>query len=111
MLGRSKEILIFTAINDSEKAEDMIIDLLEDELIISGTIFPEVKLYYKWAGSINVDDEIKLMIKAREENYEAIEEYIQTHHHYTAPEIVKIDATFGSDKFKSFVKKKFQNQS
>jgi len=102
----ASEIIIFTAINEMELAQDMVTDLLDSELITSGTIFPSVQLLYKWDGTINMDDEIKIMLKAKGEDYDDIEEYIQEKHPYMFPEIVKIDASFGSKKFKKFISEK-----
>ena len=104
----SGEILIFTAINEEEKAEDMLVDLLESGLIISGTIFPSVKLFYRWNDKINIDEEVKILIKAKEFYYTEIEAYILKHHHYLSPELVKLDATFGSKFFKDEIKKKIE---
>ena len=105
------DIIVFTAINELDKAEELITEMLEKDLIISGTIFPEVKLFFKWDGKINIDDEIKIMIKAREENYAKIEEYIQNNHPYLFPELVKIPVTTGSEKFKTFLSKRAEESN
>lgn len=64
-MSTSNEILIFTAINDSEMAQDLVTSLLEEGLIISGTLFPGTTLLYKWENKINLDDETKIIIKAK----------------------------------------------
>lgn len=105
-MSASGEILVFTAINDSETAQDLVTNLLEAGLIISGTLFPGTTLLYKWENKINLDDETKIIIKARRENYDQIEEYVMKNHPYKMPEMTCIDASFGSEKFREFCRSK-----
>lgn len=100
------DIVIFTSINDEEKAMDMITEMLMNNLIISGVIFPGVKLMYKWEGKINLDEEYKIMLKAKEEKCCEIENYIAKNHPYLVPEIIKIQASFGSENFWEIIKSK-----
>ncbi len=107
----TEEILVFTTIGDRDMAEEHISEMLEQGLIISGTIFPEVELVYLWDGKITVDTENKILLKANASKYEGIEEYIKKHHPYLAPEIIKIDASFGSPGYKAFVAEKIKKNS
>ena len=105
-MAESDDIVVFTSISEEDQAEDLIMGLLDLGLIASGTIFPNVKLYYRWQNSINKDEEFKIMLKAKSENYRKIEEFIQEQHHYLAPEVIRLDASFGSPEFRQFVKGK-----
>ncbi|MDF3820370.1 divalent-cation tolerance protein CutA [Leptospira sp. 96542] len=107
----SDEILVFTTIGDRDMAEEHISEMLELGIIISGTIFPEVELVYMWEGKITVDTENKILLKAKGENYDRIEEYIMKRHPYIAPEIIKLDASFGSPAYKTFVAEKIKKNS
>ncbi|MCE9500734.1 MAG: divalent-cation tolerance protein CutA [Leptospira sp.] len=99
----SQEIILFTAINDEDLAEILISELLEAQLIVSGTIFPDVRVMYLWDGKLQADSEFKLLLKTKEVNYAAVEEHILKKHPYQFPEIIKINAQFGTDSFKKFV--------
>lgn len=105
-MSTSNEIVIFTAINDTDVAEELITDMLEAGLIISGTMFPGTTLLYRWENKINLDEEVKIILKAKRENYDKIEDYIAHHHPYRMPEITTIDASFGSEKFREFCRNK-----
>jgi len=104
-----KDILIFTTIGDRDLAEEMISELLELDLIISGTIFPEVELMYRWEGKITVDTENKILLKTKESNASKIEGYIMKKHPYMAPEIIQWEVIFGSPTYKAFVQNKLKN--
>jgi uncharacterized protein involved in tolerance to divalent cations len=105
-MAQSGEILIFSAINDSETGEELITALLDSGLIISGTLIPGTTLLYKWDNKINLDEETKIIIKARRENYDKIEDYIMHRHPYKMPEVTMIDASFGSERFREFCRNK-----
>lgn len=105
-MAQSNEIVIFSAINDTETAEELVTGLLEAGLITSGTLFPGTTLLYQWEGKINLDEETKIIMKAKRENYGKIEDYIMHKHPYRFPEITTIDASFGSDKFREFCRNK-----
>lgn len=107
----SDEILVFTTIGDRDMAEEQISEMLEQGIIVSGTIFPEVALVYQWEGKITVDTENKILLKAKADNYNAIEEYIMKHHPYIAPEIIRLDVSFGSPAYKAFVADKIKKNS
>ena len=102
-MADSKEIILFTAINDDDLAEILISELLEAKLIVSGTIFPDVRVMYLWDGKLQEDSEFKLLLKTKEEHYAAVEEHIKKKHPYQFPEIIKINAEFGTASFKQFL--------
>ncbi len=93
------EILVLTTINDEELAEQILIDLVSEGYILSGSIIP-VKTVFMWEGQIHIDDEFRLLMKAREGYYKEIESYIIEKHPYRAPEVIKIQASFGSEEFR-----------
>ncbi|MBE7438736.1 MAG: divalent-cation tolerance protein CutA [Spirochaetales bacterium] len=103
-----EECIIFTTINDDDLAQQFIGDLLEESLILSATIFSGVRTMYIWEGQMTIDEEFRLMLKARKGNYAAIEKYIMEKHPYQAPEIIKIDAEFGSPDFRQYILSKKQ---
>ncbi|MBM9578525.1 divalent cation tolerance protein CutA, partial [Leptospira sp. 201903070] len=51
----SNEIIVFTTLSDRDLAEIQISEMLQEGIIISGTIFPDVTLMYQWDGKIAMD--------------------------------------------------------
>lgn len=108
-MEHEQDILIFTTFGDRDLAEEFISELLDLGLVISGTIFPEVELIYKWEGKVTIDTENKILFKAKASNYDKVEQYILKKHPYIAPEIIRIEASFGSQMFKDTIKTKISN--
>lgn len=101
-MAATDEILVLTAINEEEKATEFLVDLVSDGLILSGTFYP-VKVVYFWEGEVHIDEEYKVVMKSREGHFADIEKYIIENHHYRAPEVIKVNASFGSDVFKKYL--------
>jgi periplasmic divalent cation tolerance protein len=98
----SDEILLYTAVNEEDLAQEILVDLVSDGLILSGSFFP-VKTVFMWEGQIHIDEEYKLIMKTREGYYEDIEKYLMKNHPYRAPEIIRVAASFGSAEFKKHI--------
>ncbi len=98
----SDELLIYTAVNDEDLAQEILVDLVSDGLILSGNYYP-VKTIFIWEGQVHIDEEFKLMMKARDGFYSDIEKYLMENHPYRAPEIIRVPASFGSPEFKKHI--------
>lgn len=96
------EIIVITAVNDEDLAQEFLVDMVSDGIILSGSYWT-VKVIFKWENQIHIDEEFKILVKARAGFFPDIEKYIMEHHHYRAPEIIKIDASFGSQIFRDHI--------
>jgi periplasmic divalent cation tolerance protein len=101
-MSPGEEILVLCSVNDEDLAQEFISDMLEDHLVLSGSILPG-QVMYIFNGQLTIEGDFKLLLKAREGNYTEIEQYIMKKHPYRSPEIVKIPASFGSDEFRRFL--------
>jgi periplasmic divalent cation tolerance protein len=50
---------------------------------------------FKWDGKTTSSSEFRLMIKAKSNNYNQIQELLVTMHNYEIPEIIKLDIADG----------------
>lgn len=64
----SEEILVFTTIGDRDMAEEHISEMLEQGIIVSGTIFTEVELVYLGKGKSRLIPKTKSSSKQRPTN-------------------------------------------
>jgi periplasmic divalent cation tolerance protein len=63
----------------------------------------QIKSYYTWQGSINIDDEQQLLIKCKTQDFAIIQKYIKENHSYETPEIVQIPITEGSPEYLQWI--------
>lgn len=95
-----KEYIVYTAINDKDWGDEFVTTLLDEKLITSATFFPEVEVMYGWEDRVQVDREIKIMMKTYEDKLSRIEEILLKMHPYIVPEFIAIEASFGSPEFR-----------
>lgn len=96
------EIVVITAVNEEDLAQEFLVDMISEGIILSGTYWP-VKVIFQWENQIHIDEEYKIMLKARAGYFSDIEKYIMENHHYRAPEIIKLEASFGSQDFRDHI--------
>lgn len=60
------DLITFTALNDKDMAEELTRNLLEQNLIRSGSIFPKAQTMYYWEKQLTIDEEYKVMLKTEE---------------------------------------------
>lgn len=102
MAAANEEIIVLCSVNDEDLAQEFISEMLEDQLVLSGSILPG-QVMYIFEGQLTIEGDYKLLLKAREGNYQDIERYIMRKHPYRSPEIIKIAASFGSPEFREFL--------
>jgi len=86
-------IVIATAPDDSV-AESLAEGILSERLAACIHLH-DIRSRYVWEGKLSRDEEIVLWIKTQESQYGRLEAYIQEHHPYDLPEILKVPVTGG----------------
>lgn len=81
--------VILTTCGDREQAGGIASGLVRNRLAACVQIMP-ITSYYEWKKEVNTDAEQLLIIKAKQEAYQRIEEYIINNHTYEIPEVIKI---------------------
>ena len=78
---------------------------MEENLAACVNILPSVTSVYKWEGIVQSDNEMLLIIKTREEKFEAVEAKIKSLHEYTVPEIIALPIVKGSAEYQNWIVK------
>ena len=86
---KTKYSVVITTTSNKEEAEKIAQVLLKEKLAACIQV-SNIKSYYTWKDSINVDEEFKLSIKCKSEDYSEIENCIKLKHSYEVPEIIQI---------------------
>lgn len=97
-------LVIFTTTPNIAEAESLAMKIVETKLAACVQVLPQMKSFYFWENSVQVDSEHLLLIKTLEENYDALETFIKTNHSYETPEIVAISSEKVSSEYLSWMK-------
>ena len=87
--------IVITTTNSQESADKIAGEVLERKLAACVQVFPVVS-HYRWKGALQKDDEILLQMKARTEDFAALDAAIRAVHPYETPEIVRVDIAEGN---------------
>jgi len=88
--------LIYITCKDKQEAKKISKALLEKRLIACSNMFPIESMYW-WKGKIEEDNEIVILAKTKDKNYDKIKEEVKKLHSYEVPCILKIDAKANED--------------
>lgn len=62
-----------------------------------------IQSVYRWQGAVQHDSETLLLIKTRNELYDAVAAFIASHHRYEVPEVIRIPIEAGSPSYLAWV--------
>jgi periplasmic divalent cation tolerance protein len=90
--------IVFTTTSSPEEAAKIAQMLLTTKLAACIQV-NQIKSYYTWQSSINIDDEQQLLIKCKTQDFARIQDCIKENHSYETPEIIQIPITDGSPEY------------
>ena len=91
----SRYVIVMTTCASEEQARALTTALLEKRLAACVQA-SDISSSYWWKGAIETSNEVRLMIKARQADYAAIEALILARHTYETPEVLAIPVVAGS---------------
>lgn len=91
-------ILVITTCSSPEEAA-RIASLLVENRLAACVQSSRIESTYRWQGAVESAAEVRLMIKSRAEDFEAIEHLIKRNHSYQTPEIVATPIHAGSREY------------
>ena len=92
----SQAIVILTTASSKEEGTVIAKVLVQEQLAACVNIIDTIHSFYMFEGSYCEDEEVQLMIKTSEENFEAVEQMIKELHSYKVPEIIALPIVQGS---------------
>ena len=98
-------LLVMTTIPDMTSAEALARGIMEESLAACVNILPGVKSIYRWKSKLQKDTEHQLFIKTCEENYNALEAFIQKHHPYELPELIALPIQHGLQSYLDWIER------
>ena len=86
----NEHCIIYITAGSKEEADKLSRGLVEEKLAFCVNAVPGIQSTYQWEGKIHVDDEILLIVKTRQDRYEALEQWVKQNHSYDVPEIISL---------------------
>ena len=86
----SEHCVIFITAGSKEEADKISRGLVESKLAFCVSTLPKVQSTYYWEDKIHVDEEFLLIVKTRQDQYEALETWVKNNHSYKVPEIIAL---------------------
>lgn len=87
-----------------EEAKNIAKGLLEEKLAACVNVVNGVESFYWWEGKIENSAEVLLVVKTVTSRIRKIQEWVQSHHSYTVPEIIALPILQGSRPYLDWVK-------
>lgn len=82
-------LLLYVTHPSKPEAIRLSVELLNQHLIACVNYFPMESMYY-WEWQLTKSDEIMSIYKLKSENYESVKVYIEEHHTYKVPCIIRL---------------------
>lgn len=85
---------VLCAVPNAETGQRIARTIVHEGLAACVNLLPGITSVYRWQGEVQENPELLLLIKTRQERYEALEARIKELHPYEVPEIIahKIEA-------------------
>lgn len=96
-------IVIFITTPTKEASEQIARTLVEKKLVACVNVLPEIQSIYQWQGKIETSSEQLLLLKTTDNNFCEIERLVCEIHPYETPEILSIEASQLSSKYRQWV--------
>ena len=91
----NEHCIIYITAGSKEEADKLSRGLVKEKLAFCVNTVPGIQSTYQWEGKIHVDDEILLIVKTRQDRYEALEQWVKQNHSYDVPEIISLPIQTG----------------
>ena len=102
-MPEEKYIAIFCTVPDETTGVKIGEDLVGSSLAACVNIVPGLTSIYSWQGKIERDNELLLIIKSTNSDYQRLEKRIKELHPYDVPEIIVIDIADGSSDYLNWI--------
>lgn len=86
----SEPIIVLTTIGSDEQGRGLAHDLVSRRLAACVSVVPGLTSVYRWAGRVDADPEVLLLIKTTTERREELKAHLVQVHPYEVPEFIVV---------------------
>src|SRR6185437_224292 len=101
-MAPSKHVIVMTTCPNHKEAHPLASELVGKKLAACVQASNIVSTY-RWQGRVETAREVRLFIKAKQADYEAVQALILAMHSYETPEVVAIAVTAGSKSYLDWI--------
>jgi len=101
----TKTIVIFVTASSIEEARKIGQTLVEEGKVACCKIVQPIESIFKWQGKLNIEREVLMIMKTREDLFNTVEKRVKELHSYEVPEIIALPITQGSKSYLDWVVK------
>ena len=95
--------IVLTTCSTANESENLAEGAVAGKLAACVQILPKMTSVYFWEGKVQKDEEHLLLIKTVPEKYEELEAFINENHSYDVPEIVAVESSNVSSKYREWL--------
>ena len=100
---KNKPIVVFCTTPDFDCAQNIAQSLVEKNIAACCNIVPGLTSVYSWDNKVQQDNEVLLIIKSVQENFETLKNEIGLLHPYEVPEIISLDIKESSKEYLDWI--------
>src|SRR5688572_25934170 len=96
-------LVVLTTTSNATEGESLANGIISAKLAACAQILPKMTSIYFWEGEVQREDEHLFVIKTLPEKYGALEAFINENHSYDVPEIVAIEYSNVSSRYRDWL--------
>lgn len=100
-----KTIIVFVTASSITEAREIGKTLVEERLVACCNIINSIESVFQWQGKINIENEVLIICKTKEDLFKKVENRVHQLHSYDVPEIIAVPITHGSKDYLDWVGK------
>ncbi|UCF41365.1 MAG: divalent-cation tolerance protein CutA [Gemmatimonadota bacterium] len=88
-------IVVLTTLPTAAEAKAFVRRLVEQRVVACGTVLGDVTSIYRWQGAIEEAGETQVILKTRQDRWDALQAAVQASHPYDVPELLAVPVASG----------------
>ncbi|HYB13134.1 MAG TPA: divalent-cation tolerance protein CutA [Myxococcota bacterium] len=103
-VGAAAVQVVLVTVPDAQVAGRLARALVEERLAACVNLVPGIRSIYRWAGAVQEEEEVLLVIKTREDRVEALSQRVHELHPYEVPELIAVGVFGGSERYLAWLR-------
>jgi periplasmic divalent cation tolerance protein len=96
-------ILVLTTLPTADAAAEVAKTVVDEKLAACANILPALRSIYRWEGKVQDENEVLVLLKTRQAQYERLKARILGLHPYEVPEVLAIPVEQGNQPYLDWI--------